>query len=514
MTPLALADVVAVSAAVAATRSRKAKTAAFAELFAHASGADARLAAAYLAGHLPQGRIGVGWRSLADLPPPAPAAGWMLREVDARISEIAAIHGTDSTARRTAALTGLLAGATAEEQEFLRRLILGEMRQGAGDSIIAQGIAAAFGIEPALVQRAWMLAGDVPEVAAVAATAGAPGLAAIGLEVGRGLAPMLAGSAPDVPAAYAALDGAPASVETKIDGIRLQAHKGDFGVRLLTRSLADITDRLPEIAALVAALPAREAVLDGEVIALRDSGRPEAFQVTGARTAAGADPTTEAVRVPLTAYFFDLLALDGQTLLDEPLSVRRDALEETVPADQLIPRVVTADPAEAARFADSAVAAGHEGVVIKRLDAPWAVGRRGRDWIKVKPRHTLDLVVLAVEWGSGRRQGWLSNIHLGARDPETGGFVMLGKTFKGMTDAMLAWQTERFTELEVARSGHTVTVRPEQVVEIAFDGLQRSTRYPGGVALRFARVLRYRPDKTADQADTIQTVRALAQPDT
>ncbi|WP_145978763.1 ATP-dependent DNA ligase [Granulicoccus phenolivorans] len=510
MTDLGLTEVVAVSATVSATRSRNAKVAAFAELFAAAGPADARLAAAYLAGHLPQGRIGVGWRSLAELPPAAATASWTLVEVDARISEIAAIHGAASTARRAAALTRLLERATAAEQEFLRRLMLGEMRQGAGDSLIAQGIAAAYAIDPALVQRAWMLAGDLPAVAAVAAAEGTAGLARIGLEVGRGLAPMLAGSAPDVAAAYATLDGAAASVETKIDGIRIQAHKGDFGVRLFTRSLADITDRLPEIADLVADLEAPEVVLDGEVIALRPDGRPEAFQVTGSRTAAGADPLTESARTPLTAYFFDVLALAGRTLIDEPLSVRRGALVDTVAPAQLIPHVITADVAEASAFAADAVAAGHEGVVIKRLDAVWAVGRRGGDWIKVKPRHTLDLVVLAVEWGSGRRQGLLSNIHLGARDPETGGFVMLGKTFKGMTDQMLAWQTERFTELAVARDQYTVTVRPEQVVEIAFDGLQRSTRYPGGLALRFARVLRYRDDKTADQADTIQTVRALA----
>jgi len=331
---------------------------------------------------------------------------------------------------------------------------------------------------------------------------------------------MLAGSAHDVAAGLAqAGGGAPVAVERKLDGIRLQAHV--FGgeltdvaerqVRLYTRSLEDITERLPEVVGLLAALPVRSAVLDAEAIALQADGRPHPFQVTGARTAGRTDPATLARTTPVTTFAFDLLHLDGEDLLDAGAAERFARLAAVVPAEVLVPRVVTADAQEAVEFFDAQVAAGHEGVVVKNLDAPYAAGRRGAGWVKVKPRHTLDLVVLAVEWGSGRRSGTLSNIHLGARGPQTpGGFVMLGKTFKGMTDEMLAWQTQRFLALETHREGYVVHVRPEQVVEIAFDGLQRSTRYPGGLALRFARVLRYRDDKTATEADTIETVRRLA----
>ncbi len=320
---------------------------------------------------------------------------------------------------------------------------------------------------------------------------------------------MLASSAPDLAAAMAKAgpDGAVVSVDTKLDGIRIQVHRSGDDVVIATRSLDDITHRLPEVVALVRSLPVTDLVLDGEALALDDDGRPRPFQETASRTAM-------AEGVAVTAYFFDLLHLDGRDLLDSPGDERHAALAALVPPEALVPRVVTADLDEAQRFTDAALAAGHEGVVVKGLAAPYAAGRRGASWVKVKPVHTLDLVVLAIEWGSGRRQGWLSNIHLGARDPDAGAdsdrrWVMLGKTFKGMTDEMLAWQTERFLELETRREGHVVHVRPEQVVEIAFDGLQRSTRYPGGLALRFARVVRYRDDKTADEADTIETVRSM-----
>ncbi len=320
---------------------------------------------------------------------------------------------------------------------------------------------------------------------------------------------MLASSAADVEEALARIGDGPVAVDAKLDGIRVQVHKHDGRVRVFTRSLEEITDRVPEVVEAVAALPAHTLVLDGEAIALTAEGRARPFQETGARTASRVDVATLRAQVPLTSYFFDLLHVDGEDLVDSPGHERFDRLAAVLPPALVVPRTVTADPAEVRRLFADVVAAGHEGVVVKSLDAPYDAGRRGAGWVKVKPRHTLDLVVLAVEWGSGRRQGWLSNIHLGARDPETGGFVMLGKTFKGMTDEMLAWQTERFLALEESRSAHVVTVRPEQVVEIAFDGIQTSTRYPAGMALRFARVLRYRDDKSADEADTVEMVRGL-----
>ncbi|MFC6713824.1 ATP-dependent DNA ligase [Branchiibius cervicis] len=382
-------------------------------------------------------------------------------------------------------------------------LFTGELRHGAQDGVMQSAIAEAFDVPPAAVRRAAMLAGDLTDVAATAQSSGAEGLQRVDLQVGRPLRPMLAGSAPSVEAAYG--DGADQQfdVECKLDGIRLQAHKDGERVWLFTRSLDDITDRLPEVVEVVRALPAHTAVLDGEAIALRADGRPEPFQVTGSRTAS-------ADGVPVSTFFFDVLHADGRTLLDEPLGERIAVLEQLVGPENRIPRRAGADLAQARAAFDEWVGAGHEGVVLKDPGVAYAAGRRGAGWIKVKPRHTLDLVVLAVERGSGRRSEWLSNIHLGARDPQTGELVMVGKTFKGMTDEMLRWQTRRFTELADGPSdGWTVRVRPEQVVEIAFDGVQRSSRYPGGVALRFARVLRYRDDKTAEAADSIEELRRL-----
>jgi DNA ligase 1 len=364
------------------------------------------------------------------------------------------------------------------------------------------------------VLRASLLAGETPPVAAAVLTGGPDALGAFTLEPGRPVRPMLASSATDVEAAMAkaAPDGAPVAVDSKLDGIRVQVHKRAGEVRVFTRSLEDITARVPEVVEAVAALPATMLVLDGEAIALTPEGRARPFQETGARTASRLDVATLRARVPLTTYFFDLLHVNGDDLLDAPGGERFDRLAGVLPADLLVPRTTTSDPEEARRLFAEVVAAGHEGVVVKSLAAPYDAGRRGSAWVKVKPRHTLDLVVLAVEWGSGRRRGWLSNIHLGAREPDTGDFVMLGKTFKGMTDEMLAWQTERFLALETSRSGHVVHLRPEQVVEVAFDGIQTSTRYPAGMALRFARVLRYRDDKTAEEADTVAMVRALQSP--
>ena len=500
--------VVDVSAAVAATSSRKAKVALIADLLRRCEASEIATAGAYLSGVVPQGRLGVGWRSLATPPPPAEESSLSLAEVDEVFAELAAAAGAGSTKRRRDLLAGLLSAATVAEQDFLRRLITGELRQGALDAVMLQAIAAAAGVGEELVRRAAMLAGSVVAVAVPALTGGAEALSDIRLRVGTPILPMLAGSAPDV---AAAMDSpGPKVVERKLDGIRVQVHREADRVQVFSRSLEDLTARLPEVVETVAGLACRAVILDGEVIALRADGRPEPFQITGARTASHVDPAGLSERVPLTAWFFDVLHLDGDDLLDESLSLRRERLSGLLTDRHRVPGIVTSDPLEAERWFARTVAEGHEGVLIKDPAAPYAAGRRGSGWIKVKPRHTVDLVVLAVEQGSGRRRGWLSNIHLGARDPATGEFVMVGKTFKGMTDDMLRWQTERFTELMTVRDDGVVRVRPEQVVEIAFDGVQRSRRYPGGVALRFARVLRYRDDKPVTEIDTIDSLRALA----
>jgi DNA ligase-1 len=501
-----IADLVSTSAAVAATRSRKAKVAALAERLAAADPDELPLVTSYLAGSLLQRRTGLGWRGLRTLPDPAGSPSLTVVEVHEAFDRLGALEGAGSQQARADAVADLFGRATADEQRWLGGLVTGELRQGALDAQVQEALAAAAGVPVAAVRRAAMLAGSTVAIAATALE-GEEALAAIGLEVGRPVLPMLAASAPDVAAAVAkaAPDGVAVSVDTKLDGIRIQVHRTGDDVVIATRSLDDITHRLPEVVALARSLPAERFVLDGEAIALDESGRPRPFQETASRTAMDAG-------VEVTAYFFDLLHVDGRDLLDAPGSERVAALEALVPESSLVPRVVTADPAEAQAFADEVLTRGHEGVVVKSLGAPYAAGRRGAGWVKAKPVHTLDLVVLAVEWGSGRRHGWLSNIHLGARDPDSDSWVMLGKTFKGMTDEMLAWQTERFLGLETSREGHVVHVRPEQVVEIAFDGLQRSTRYAGGLALRFARVVRYRDDKTAAEADTIATVRSMALP--
>jgi DNA ligase-1 len=389
-------------------------------------------------------------------------------------------------------------------------LLSGELRQGALDGVMTDAVAKAAEVPGAEVRRAVMLSGSLAVAAQAALGGGSAALAQFGLQVGRPLKPMLASSEASIDEALGRIDGA-AAVEWKLDGIRVQAHIADGKVRLFTRSLDDITDRLPEVVTALAALPVHDSVFDGELIALRADGRPYAFQDTASRAASEVD-AHGAGTVPLSVFLFDALHLNGTDLIDLPDADRHAALASVVPEAMLMPRLVTDDPEEATAFFKEAVALGHEGVVVKSLTTPYAAGRRGAGWIKVKPRHTLDLVVLAVEWGHGRRHGWLSNLHLGARDPETGGWVMLGKTFKGLTDEMLTWQTEKLLALEDSRDDWTVYVRPELVVEIAFDGVQRSPRYPGGVALRFARVLRYREDKPATEADTIDTVTVLAPP--
>ncbi len=538
-----LAEVAEVSRAVAGSSGRLAKIAAIADALRLAGPGEVPIVVAYLSGELPQRQIGVGWAALRSAPPASAAPSLTVLGVDASFSEIGAVVGPGSVAERKRLVDDVMSAATADEQFFLVRLLSGELRQGALDGVMTEAVARASEVPVTLVRRAVMLRGSLPAVAEAALDGGAGALSAFGLLVGQPLKPMLASSAPSIEAALdkIAADAAKAAgkvagkaaaksaaksageaaadqpdepartaaaVEWKLDGIRVQAHVSGGSVRLFTRTLDDITGRLPEVVAAMAALPVRTAVFDGELIALRPDGRPYAFQDTAARAASEIAPA--GASVPLSAFLFDVLHLDGADLIDLPDAERRAALAAAVPAGMLMPRLVTADATEADAFFRDAVARGHEGVVVKSLATPYAAGRRGAGWIKVKPRHTLDLVVLAVEWGHGRRQGWLSNLHLGARDPETGGWVMLGKTFKGLTDELLTWQTARLLELEDHRDDWTVYVRPELVVEIAFDGVQRSPRYPGGVALRFARVLRYREDKPAAEADTIASVLDLA----
>ncbi|MFI8524725.1 ATP-dependent DNA ligase [Promicromonospora sukumoe] len=545
-----LAEVAATSDAVAATRSRLAKRAAIADLLRRtADGAgggapseavtsdpadapdpasDLEIVVAYLAGALRQRRTGLGYAALRDLPSPAADSTLTVRDVDAAFDAMAALEGPGSAQARSTAAAELFGAATEREQAFLRGLVAGELRQGALDSVVVDAVAEAAGTPADAVRRAVMLRGATGPVASAALLADDPlaALADFTLEVGRPVRPMLAASAPDIAAAFEKLGSGDEPVElcvdVKLDGIRIQVHRLGDEVRVVTRSLDDITERVPEIVEAVRALPSDRLVLDGEALGVGPDGVPRPFQETAARSATH-EPGRGSARGPgraasaeealadqfqLTPFFFDVLHADGRDLLDAPLRERLTVLDEVAGA-HTVRRLRTSDPEAAAEFFAGALREGQEGVVVKSLDTPYAAGRRGAGWVKVKPRKTLDLVVLAVERGSGRRQGWLSNIHLGARDPE-GGFVMLGKTFKGMTDEMLQWQTERFRELEVEDNSWVVTVRPEQVVEIAFDGLQRSTRYPGGLALRFARVLRYRDDKTAAEADTIDTVRALA----
>lgn len=484
------------------SRSRLAKKAAVAAVLRMVAPGEADIATSYLAGELRQRRTGLGRRSMLALPPAADEASLTLEEVDAAFRAMAALSGPGSQGRRALALDTLMRRATATEQRYLAGLALGDLRQGALDALVIDGLADAVGAPAASVRRAVMLAGSTGSVAKAVLEAGPSALARFSLTVGTPVRPMLAASAATVGDALVALGGE-AVLDAKLDGIRVQVHKHGEDVRVFTRTLEDITHRVPDVVEVALSLPARTAVLDGEALLVGRDGRARPFQESSARIASGTDSAR------LSVYFFDLLHLDGVTLIDQPAQRRFTGLQELLPTGLIVERVVTSDPATAEAFFRRMLADGHEGVVAKQPAATYEAGRRGASWIKVKPVHTLDLVVLAVEWGSGRRSGKLSNIHLGARDG-SGGFVMLGKTFKGMTDEMLEWQTRRFLELQTRQEGQVVHVRPEQVVEIAFDGLQRSTRYPGGVALRFARVLRYRDDRTAGDATTLSEVRQLA----
>ena len=502
-----LAAVVDVSGRVAQTGSRLAKRDAIAACLGQSEPDEIETLVAYLSGEVRQGRIGVGYATLAALRgTPAMQPGLTVGEVDAALGRIAATRGKGSAEARAGQLRALFERATAAEQDFLVRLIVGELRQGALEGVMIEAIAAAAGVPVPAVRRAAMVAGSLGAIARVAMTEQTGGLAAFAIALHRPVQPMLAQPAADIGDAMSRIGTA--AVEWKVDGARVQVHKSADDVRVYTRALNDVTGSVPEIVDAVRALPARELVLDGEVVALGAGGVPQPFQVTMRRFGRKLDVERLRTELPLAAYFFDCLYVDGIALVERPTHERFDALAAALPASLVIPRLVTADVAAAQDFYADALARGHEGVMVKALDAVYDAGSRGAGWLKVKRAHTLDLVVLAAEWGHGRRHGWLSNLHLGARDAH-GGWVMLGKTFKGMTDEMLAWQTRELLARETARDAYTVRVRPELVVEVAFNDLQASPQYPGGLALRFARIKGYRSDKGAADADTIETVRAL-----
>ena len=506
-----LDDLVQTSRRVAQTSGRLAKIELLAALLKRAAPAEIETAIAFLSGAPRQGRIGVGYASLeaARAEPAAEAATLEVVQADAALERLARTTGKGSAQEKNRLLRDLFARATQDEQEFLFRLLIGELRQGALQGLVTEAVARAAGLEADVVRRAAMLAGDLVAVARAALTEGAAGLARYQVELFRPIQPMLAQAASDVADALTQLGEA--AFEYKLDGARIQVHKAGDEVRVFSRQLNDVTVAAPEVVAAVRRLPVRETILDGEAIALRSDGKPLPFQRTMRRFGRKLDVDRLKAELPLASFFFDILYADGSALLDDPYTRRFTVLAGVVPAEQRVSRIVTADSGEAAAFLQRALAAGHEGLMAKALGARYEAGARGAAWLKVKPAQTLDLVVLAAEWGHGRRRGRLSNLHLGARDPETGRFVMLGKTFKGMTDEMLGWQTEQLLQLEVGREGHTVYVRPELVVEVAFNDVQASPQYPGGLALRFARVKRYRPDKRPDMADTIVTVRELHQ---
>ncbi len=496
-----LFELVQTSATVASSRSRSAKVAALATLLGKLTPDEVEPAVALLTGRPRQGKIGVGWGLLRSIDhPPAASPSLDVLELDAVISSLQSLAGTGSRTARLELLEGLIARATPAEADFIRRLLVGDLRQGAQEGVMAEAVSKVSGVDLAAVRRAVMLAGDLPQVASIGLTNGGVGVSAIGLEVLRPVLPMLASSSEDVASALG--DLGTCSVEWKLDGARIQAHRAGDEVRLYTRNLNDVTARLPAVVDVLRELDVDQVVLDGEVLGVTEDA-PDPFQDTMSSFGRRTGPPGSA---SLGVWFFDCLHLDGQDLLDRPLVERSAVLDRLALAR--VPSIVTDDVGAAVAVQTQALAAGHEGVMVKAASSAYEAGRRGAAWRKVKPVHTLDLVVLAAEWGSGRRRGWLSNLHLGARDPQ-GGYVMVGKTFKGLTDALLEWQTGEILARESARRGHVVEIAPPLVVEIALDGVQASTRYPGGVALRFARVRRYRGDKDPHEADTIDAVRAL-----
>ena len=502
-----LQEIVRTSRLVADTSSRLAKVELLAALLRQAKPEEIEIVIAYLSGGVRQAKLGVGWASLqAARTAAAGTPSLAILDVDAALERLASTGGKGSAASRSALLRSLFARATAEEQDILVRLLTGELRQGALEGIMVEAVAKAAGLPAPDVRRAAMLAGDLGAVARAALDDGAAGLSRYTVSLLRPIRPMLARTAADVREALALLGTA--AFEYKLDGARIQVHASGADIRVFSRLMNDVTVAVPEVVDTVKALGFKDAVLDGEAIALDAGGRPLPFQSTMRRFGRKLDVEALRAELSLTAFFFDLVHADGASLLAEPYAQRYDRLAQRVPESRRPQHLVTENAAEAQSFFDAAIRAGHEGLVAKDLQAPYEAGARGAAWLKIKRAETLDLVVLAAEWGHGRRRGRLSNLHLGARDP-AGGFVMLGKTFKGMTDEILDWQTKRLSELEVRREGHVVHVRPELVVEIAFNGLQTSPHYPGGLALRFARLVRYRDDKRAEEADTIETVRRM-----
>ncbi len=471
---------------------------------------EVRTAVLYLSGALPQGRFGIGYRTLQAAAEEATASEPSLTVADAdrRVGEIAAMSGAGSTAKRTAALRDLFGRATAAEQDFLLRLLVGELRQGALEGVMVDAIASAAGIAVADVRRAAMYAGDLGTLARVALTQNVAGLAQFQLQLFSPVVPMLAQTAADAAEALQEI-GVEVDFEWKMDGARIQVHKQGDLVRIYTRTLNEVTEAIPEVVSAVRAFPVNEVILDGETIAFTAAGRPHAFPVTMRRFGRKLEIEKLLEELPMRAFFFDCLRLGERSIAERPLRERIAALEEAVPEPMRIPRLITSSDVDATAFYDAAIAAGHEGVMAKSLDSPYEAGNRGASWFKIKRAHTLDLVVIAAEWGHGRRTGKLSNLHLGALDPATGEYVMLGKTFKGLTDAMLDWQTQELLARETHRKGIAVYVRPELVAEIAFSDLQASPRYPGGLALRLARVKRYRDDKKVEEADTMESVRRI-----
>ena len=508
-------ELVQTSARIAESSSRLKKIELLATLLHRLRPNEVPIALGFLTGWPRQGKLGVGWATLDAARPPESVSEPQLSliEIDDVFTRLKAVKGKQSGAERRRMLTELMARATSDEQQFLFALAVGEVRHGALEGVMAEAVAKASGLPADRVRRAAMLAGDLGAVAEAVLTHGEAGLAQWSLQLFRPVQPMLADSAPNVEEALSEFGaGTPVSIEWKLDGARIQVHKQGGRVAVYTRSLNEVTAAVPEVAEAVLRLPTDVLILDGEVIALDAADRPLPFQVTMRRFGRRLDVATLQAEIPVVPFFFDILKHDGDDLLDESFRARLTRLEAIIPAAMCVPRVITADVEEAKRFEATALDRGHEGLMAKSLDAPYAAGRRGSAWLKIKTARTLDLVVLGVEWGSGRRKGWLSNIHLGARDPRTGGFVMLGKTFKGMTDEILAWQTKELLARETHRDGHIVYVRPELVVEIAFNEVQRSPHYPGGVALRFARVKGYRHDKRPEDADTIDAVLKFAPP--
>ena len=502
-----LARLVDLVGRVRATSRKTEKSALIGDFLRQTQGRETELAALYLTGALPQGRIGIGWRTLqaamTDRPPVGEPPG--LLELDESLAAIAAEEGPGSTERRLGALRALLDRTDGAGRRFLAQLLMGELRQGALEGVVLEAIAKAACLPPGDVRQAAMYSGNPGEVARVALSEGAAGLSRFSLQLLSPVAPMLANTAEDVGEALERLGEA--AFEYKLDGARIQLHRAGDDVRVFTRQLQDVTERVPDVVEWARALPAREIVLEGEAIALRTDGRPHPFQVTMRRLGRSKDVAKARRELSLSSFFFDCLFLEGEgSLVSLPYAERVERLTRAVPEGSLLPRIVTSRLEDAARFLERSLEAGHEGLMAKSLTAPYAAGQRGFHWLKLKSARTLDLVVFAVEWGSGRRKGWLSNLHLGARDEASGHLVMLGKTFKGLTDEMLRWQTEKLLSLETSRDQWTVHVRPELVVEIAFSDVQESPRYPGGLALRFARVKRYRTDKAASEADTLQTV--------